>query len=111
MKELNFMDIEVPKLKITLRSGIELQLVLPSVTLIERLRSGVKRLSKSITENNLSDVRKYYELAAELISCNLSKTTITADDLEMGEHFRIEDIVEFFEGYVEFIDEASSTKN
>lgn len=111
MRKFNFNDIEAPRMHVTLRSGLELQLEIPCVSLIEKLRTGTKMLAQSVTENNLSDLGRYYDLAAELLSCNTSNVQISSYDMEHKEHIHIDDLVDFFTAYIEFVNEAGSAKN
>ena len=102
---------EEPKLNITMKDGTELDLILPTVSLIERLQVGVKNLKKVITEKNIGSVKQYYELAAELLSCNTEDKKFTAEDLETTQHLQLEDLVLFFAEYTEFVTEARNAKN
>lgn len=111
MRSFNFNDIEAPRLRVTFRNGEELELEIPTVSLIERLRSGAQRLSRSITEKNLGDIRKYYELAAELLSCNTENRRFTAEALEQEQRISMEGLVLFFTEYLAFVNGAGSAKN
>lgn len=111
MRKFDFNAIDAPKMEITLKTGDMLTLEIPSVSLIEHLKDSTKRLSRTITEKNLGELKRYYELAAELLSCNAEGIPITADNLETKQNFGIEHLVAFFTAYLEFVNEAGNAKN
>lgn len=111
MKTFDFRAIDAPKMAITLRTGLKLTLEVPTVSLVERVREASKCLSRAITEHNLGEIKTYYEITAELMSCNAEDITITAEDLETRQHLGIEHLVAFFTEYLEFIEQASNVKN
>lgn len=111
MRTFDFNAIEQPQLAITLRCGMILHLELPTVSHIERLQAEVPKLRETISDGDLGRINKYYEILADLMSCNAEGMRFTADALEQEYRITMCDMVAFYAAYMQFIDEVKSAKN
>lgn len=111
MRTFDFNTIEQPQLEITLKGGAVIHLELPTVAHIERLQSTVPHLQETISKKDLSGIRKYYEILAELMNCNAENLHFTAEELENEYRISLRDMVAFYSVYMQFIDEVNHIKN
>lgn len=110
-KSINFNNVKKHFLTVTLNDedNTTLLVTTPSkgifneLALFQELAGGVGE------EKDPETVDSLYELTAKLMSRNKGNIKITKEHLE--EIFDLEDIIIFFNAYMEFIAEISATKN
>lgn len=95
----------------TLKDGTAVHLELPTVGHVELLQREVPQLREHITAQDLSGIQRYYEILAELMSCNTEELTFTAEALKKKYRITLSDMIAFYAVYLQFIDEAKSAKN
>ena len=112
-KCLDFNSIQQPVWEVTLRDDARttFRITLPTERLIERLNTYLPELKSVANTNDGSSARVVYELAAELISCNLDGIKVTAEELRDKYRMAYSDMFVFFPAYKEFINEIESAKN
>ena len=110
-RRFSFNAFEQPTLEVELRGGKIIHLEIPTVSAVERMRDALPSLHKRITQDNIGDLRKFYELLAELMSFNTEGVTITAEELEKTHRITLDAMVPFFTDYMAFIDEVRASKN
>lgn len=110
-RRFSFNTFEQPTLEVELRGGKTVHLEIPTVSAAERLRDALPSLRKRITAENIGDLRRFYELLAELMSFNTEGVTVTAEELEKTYHITLDAMVPFFADYMAFIDEVRASKN
>lgn len=106
-KSLDFNSLQRPALELTMcdDAKTKLRLVCPYEKLIEKLEAVVPELTEIMEKNDASSVRAVYDLAAELISCNIEGVRVTADDLRDKYRLGLDAMIVFFSAYMDFIDE------
>lgn len=113
-KILDFNALERPTLELTMKdqARTRIRVTTPTERLYERLLAASTELP-SIRENkDASAIRATYDLAAELISCNLDGLTVTAEQLR--DEYKLTwdtDLIVFFSAYLDFIHEIKNAKN
>ena len=68
-------------------------------------------LSEVATTRDVEKIKRLYELAAELISCNADYITVTPEDLRDTYHVTFGDLVVIFAAYLDFVKEFNNAKN
>lgn len=104
-KFLNFKTAKKQFLNVTFADGKVLQVGTPTKKVYEAL----KNIQSNLEEDELGNLDEIYSSTAIAMSRNKTGKVITKEYLE--DIFDIEDIIIFFNAYVEFIEELSSEKN
>lgn len=110
-KILDFNALERPTLEITMKDTdrTKIRVTTPTERLYERLLVASAELAHV---KDAAAIRATYDLAAELISCNLDGLIVTADELK--DKYRLTwdtDLIVFFSAYLDFIHEIKNAKN
>lgn len=93
------------------KEGTVLHIAPPTVDLQEELRASAGYFN-SLLDGGDEDKRvALYDLAARLMSCNRNMLKITPEDLRKTYRIDVEDLVDFFHGYVNFIQGIENAKN
>ena len=110
MKALNFNNIAKKYLTVTLSDEKKTTLLIgtPTKAVMTELISLQERLSDT-DNNNVEAADGLYDACAKVMSRNKGGITITSDYL--AEIMDYEDIMIFFNAYMNFIDEVSGEKN
>lgn len=111
MRRFSFNTFEQPTMEVELRGGRKLHLEIPTVSAVERLRDALPALRGRITADNIGDLRRFYELLADLMSFNTEGVTVTAEELEKTHRITLDAMIPFFADYMAFIDEVRASKN
>lgn len=93
------------------KEGTILHIIPPTVDLQEELRASAGDFNALLTGGDDDKRAALYDLAARLMSCNRNMLKITPEDLRKMYHIDAEDLVEFFQGYVDFIKGIENAKN
>lgn len=88
-----------------------LHIIPPTVDLQEEMRASASNLYSLLDGGSDEQRVALYDLAARLMSCNRNLLKITAEDLHKVYHLDVEDLVEFFHGYVDFVKGIENAKN
>ena len=109
-KPLNFNNVKKQYLTVTLADTKKTTLLVgtPTKAIMNSLISLQSEI-EDITEDNTETTDALYEACAKVMSRNKGGIEITKEYLE--ETFDFEDIMIFFNAYMEFINEAMSLKN
>ena len=110
-RRFSFNTFEQPTLEVELRGGKTIHLEIPTVAAVERLRDSIPALKKRITAENIGDLRRFYELLADLMSFNTEGIRFTAEGLERDYRITLDAMIPFFADYMAFIDEVRASKN
>ena len=110
---MNFDRHRPPILRVPLREdgSLVLHVTPPTVELQEELRAKQSDLHALLNRDDDEMRAALYDLAARLMSCNRNMLKLTAEDLRKTYHIDVEDLVEFFYGYVDFIKGIENAKN
>lgn len=113
MKSLDFNALTKPTLELTMRDENQsvITVTTPTERLIERLTAGMGELKDVLVNKNEDATSAAFQLAADIISCNLTGLQVSADDLRDKYRFDLYDLVAFFKVYMEFIAELQNAKN
>jgi hypothetical protein len=88
-----------------------LHIVPPTVDLQEELRASKDDLTALLDGGDEDKRAALYDLAARLMSCNRNMVKITPEALRKTYRIDCEDLVEFFQGYVNFVKGIENAKN
>ena len=103
MKNLNFNNMQKPIMRIELADEKKTILfVLPPT------KAEAKAISEMAITNSVNNLEKSIEMCAKLMSRNIAKMPITADDLGEWDMY---DVKMFFATYMEFLNEIKNAKN
>lgn len=109
--DLNALDQMTLEIKMRDEQKSIFRLTTPTTHLVERF-IGVKAEISGVAESHDADkIKKLYELAAELISCNLDYVTVTAEELRDRYRLTFGDLVLIFAAYMDFLKEFNNAKN
>lgn len=113
MAKLDFRALKRPTLEIVMNdeAGTLLRLTTPREELIEKLQAALPELEKVCARGDADSIRAVYDLAADLMSNNLTRVAVTADDLRGKYNIGLEDLIVFFSAYLDFIAEITNAKN
>lgn len=86
-------------------------LVMPNAETIKRLQTIYRELPSVMNGDDPEALDACYEVAAELFSRNRMQSEVTAEELKSIYAMEIEDLILFFNAYMEFIRELTKSKN
>lgn len=86
-------------------------LVMPNAETIKRLQAIYRELPSVMNGDDADALDACYEVAAEVFSCNRMQSKVTAEELKSIYAMEIEDLILFFNAYMEFIGELTKVKN
>lgn len=109
---LDFNALQSSILDITLRDEARtvVHLDLPNEALINKLENMGPEIENMKTGNQAA-VKGIYDLAAQLISCNLDYFTTTGDELLRKYNMNLVLLLQFFSAYMDCVAEISNRKN
>lgn len=112
-RTLNFNDLRPPVMPVILSDDAQtrLNVVAPTLDLIEELRANLPKLQEVFKEESEENRAALYDLAAKLLSCNRNARHFTGADLRDVYRMDIEDLVLFFSDYSDFLSEIKNAKN
>ena len=102
MKELNFNNIKKTTFKVTLPDENQTKL-----TLLTPTKSVIAQMKKATSSE--ADESDMFELTAKVISRNKEKFRVTVEHLE--DCLDLEDIIIFFDKYMDYVNEMANQKN
>lgn len=112
-KTLDFNALEMPKLPLVMSDADRTNIVVtvPPEGLVEELTAAGPKLRTIVESGDRAGMQACYNLAARLMSCNLSGLNVTAEDLRGKFGLDIYGLMFFFNAYTEFIREIQNAKN
>lgn len=117
-KTLDFNILSRPTLPLVMcdEAKTVIKVTTPAEALIEELQAALPELQAVMDHKNQESVDLCYDLAARLISCNLSGLEVKADELrsKYWPQDRVVNqlyLVTFYQAYVDFIAEINNAKN
>ena len=112
-KMIDLNALEQPTLEIKLRDEKQtvFRLVAPTVKLIDRFVGAKAEIAEAAKSGDTEKIKRLYDIAAELISCNADYIPVTAEELRDKYHLGFSHIVTVFTAYLEFVKELNEAKN
>lgn len=112
-KTLDFNALKMPKLPLVMSDAdrTKITVTAPPEGLVEELAAAGPELKRTVESGDAEGVRACYDLAARLMSCNLSGLTVTAEELRGKYGLDIYGLMFFFNAYTDFINEIQNAKN
>ncbi len=110
--KLDFNKINKTYLTITLTDGKTYMLTTPTKRLLSKILEMDSILKANEEENttfNEETINSLYEISAEVMSTNKTKTKVSSEDL--GTMWDIEDLILFFNTYMSYIEKVTNSKN
>lgn len=112
-KIIDLNSLEQPVLEVKLRDPNRtlFKLTTPTTKLVEQFMAAKSELSEIATTRDPLKIKRLYELAADLMSCNAEYITVTAEDLRDVYRVTFSDLVVIFAAYLDFIKDFNNAKN
>lgn len=112
-KILDLNALDQPVLELTLRDEkrTTFKLTTPTTRLVERFIEAKTEVGAVAKTQDADKIKKLFELAAEIISCNADYITVTAEELRDTYRLTFGDLVVIFAAYLDFIKEFNNAKN
>ena len=112
-KMLDFNSYRRPTLLLRMKDEqqTKLHVTTPTVELVEELKANLPELKMALTGNDAAASLAVYELAANLMNCNLDGIEINAEQLAVKYEMNLEDLTMFFTVYMDFLEEVKKAKN
>lgn len=113
MKTLDFNALTQPTLTLTMKDNERtvIKVTTPTENLVERLSAGMADLKAVLAAKDKDSISAAFQLAADLISCNMDGITVSLEDLRGKYRFELFDLLAFYKVYMEFISEIQNAKN
>lgn len=110
---LDFNSIEVQTLDIVLRDDARttFHLRYPTEGLVQELIRISPEMHKVLETGDAESLNLTYDLVARLVSCNRDGIKVTGDELRTKYRMDFEMIILFCNSYLEFLNEATNSKN
>ena len=109
--DLNALEQPVLEIKLRDKDRTVFKLTIPTTKLVEQFMAAKGELSEIATTRDAMKIKRLYELAANIISCNADYITVTPEDLRDVYRVTFSDLVVIFAAYLDFIKEFNTAKN
>jgi hypothetical protein len=112
MATLDFNSAQRPTLELTMMDDARtvLRVKTPPERMVQELQAMQTELQK-LTTGDLDAVAMIYDLAARLMSENRDFIKVTAEDLRGKYKMALEDLILFYNAYLDFINALANEKN
>ena len=112
-KTLDFNALKKPTLPIIMQDEQRTKIMVstPNQGLVEQLEAAGPEFAGMFDGGDVEGIKAAYDLAARLMSCNLSGLLVTAEDLRDKYKLNLYDLMLFFGAYNDFLAEIESAKN
>lgn len=112
-KTLDFNSYRRPELVLVMKDDAQtvVHVTTPVLQLVEELRANLDTLQSVLGSGDAEATRQVYNLAAKLINCNLDGLTVTGLELAKKYRLNLKDMADFYEVYLDFIEEIKNAKN
>ena len=109
--DLNALDQPILEVKLRDDNRTIFRLTVPTVKQYERFISVKNEMIEIAKNQKPEQIKKIFELTAELMSCNADYISVTAEELRDKYRLRFGDIVVIFAAYLDFTKEFNNAKN
>lgn len=112
-KALDFNTAVRPTLALTMKDEDKtvIRVCLPNQALIEQLEAAAGELTEIMGKRDRSTINALWNLAADLISCNMTGLSVTARDLQDVYNLGLDDMILFYGAYFDFVQSVKLEKN
>ncbi len=115
MKMLDFNSLEAPEFPIVMRDDAKtvIRLTTPNEGLVERLMIASGEIKEVMEKGDAQSIAAAFDLAADLINCNLDGITVAGEELREEGKYRLgyRGLMVFLVQYLAFVKELESAKN
>lgn len=113
MRALDFNSLKRPTLDLTMMDDEQtvIHVSTPSVALVEKLGANADEIEAALQGGDKESVKTVYDFAAELISCNRDRITVTGTELREKYRLDLEDLTVFYDAYLEYLNATRNAKN
>lgn len=109
--DLNALEQPILELKLRDDNRTVFRLTVPTVKQYEKFMAMKSEMADIAKSQKPEQIKKVFELTAEIISCNADYITVTAEELRDKYRLKFGDIVVIFAAYLDFTNEINSAKN
>lgn len=109
--DLNALDQPILEVKLRDDNRTVFRLTVPTVKQYERFIYAKNEMGNLAKNQTPEQIKKIFELTAELMSCNADYITVTAEELRDKYRLKFGDIVVIFAAYLDFTKEINNAKN
>lgn len=112
MERILDLNMEQPRLRLTMTDDARttINLTLPTEELINQLQNMGPRL-QAMRKGDANGIAEIYELASQLISCNIEGLKVTAEELRTTYNMKLASALVFFNAYMDFVTGVVNEKN
>ena len=112
-KTLDFNAYQRPTLDLTMKDEgrTVIRVTLPKTAVIKKMQAGLSNLQDAVKQENQDSMKALFELAAELMSANLDHVEIAENDIREKYKMDLEDLLIFFNAYLDFVRDLQNAKN
>lgn len=100
-----------PRMRLELDEKTIIRVTVPTVDMVEEFKASLPELLAALKGEGPESKKALYELAANLINCNLDAERITVEDLVNTYDWALEDLTKFYLDYMAFIESIENEKN
>jgi hypothetical protein len=100
-----------PRLRVELDEETIIRVTVPTVDMVEEFKASLPDLLTVLKGTGPETKKALYELAANLIHCNLDAERVTVSDLVNKYDWALEDLTKFYLDYMAFIEGIENEKN
>ena len=111
MAKVNSYKDKRPRLRLELDEETIIRVTVPTVDMVEEFRASLPELLTVLKGTGPDSKKALYEMAANLINCNLDAERVTVADLVNKYDWALEDLTKFYLDYQAFIESIENEKN
>lgn len=100
-----------PRLRLEMDEETIIHVTVPTVEMVEEFKEALPELMPLLKGTGRESKKALYELAANLINCNLDAEHVTVADLVNKYDWSVEDLTKFYLDYMAFIEGIENEKN
>ncbi len=100
-----------PRLRLEMDDETVIRVTVPTVEMVEEFKDALPALLPLLKGEGPESKKALYELAANLINCNLDAERVTVADLINKYDWSVEDLTKFYLDYMAFIEGVENEKN
>ena len=100
-----------PRLRLEMDEETIIRVTVPTVDMVEEFKAKLPELMIVLKGEGPETKKALYELAANLINCNLDAERVTVADLVNKYDWAVEDLTKFYLDYMAFIEDIENEKN
>jgi hypothetical protein len=100
-----------PRLRLEMDDETIIRVTVPTVEMVEEFKDALPALMPVLKGEGPESKKALYELAANLINCNLDAERVTVADLVNKYDWSVEELTKFYLDYMAFIEGLEKEKN